>query len=736
MFVIPNTVFRAGQEPARATEPAFLRQIQAVPRLLDDPVGQFEDTLRRIGWPVPLTTPIGHQHTTQQSEIVAANQFARRAHYALRQWRQSVEWFQGLAETDRGTLSRILGGGEIPHDDVVAGLDAKLDASTARLGKLALPLLFDLIAAGSSVSDPTTRGVSRIIGTLGPDRYRPDVASGVMVIIDPGGDDEYDFSGLGAGGVVIVVDHAGADSYAGGGGVLSVLVVVDRAGDDRWGGPGAGPSSAFGGVAAIADLQGDDVYDGTYFGQAAAVLGRSVLIDVAGNDRYRLNGLGQGFAGTAGAAVLIDVAGDDSYRADGQDDAFDRGGRVSKAQGVGFGSREGVAGGIGVLIDQGGDDTYDAEMFAQGHGFFFGMGLLADRAGDDRYAAVRYAQGEAAHVAIGVLEDSAGDDSYLASVGVSQGMGLDRSIGLLRDRAGDDRYVAGSLAQGASTANGLGVMVDDGGIDSFSLNSSGWGGGHWSGGLPGVAAMLGVDRRDVFHMRGERQSFDAVPRGGPFAANAPNVEGPTPPACVPFEASGAADANLADSLANAFPFTGDGPLAEKAHRAVRRALSRDLAAVIAAVGDNEHRGLGLFGVLRCVVKDQGSPEADRIIEKITAMLGEGTVAQAWIYAGALVVLERPLAAARPTIAALALQRDCTALVVAIELSRRTLTRDEMPVPRWIDEIVRRGARSPCWRAQAVALRFGDSQGTQLGVARRPTFLENDDVRRQAFPARP
>ncbi|MDA0367682.1 MAG: hypothetical protein O2995_04735, partial [Proteobacteria bacterium] len=274
MFVIPNTVFRAGQEPARATEPAFLRQIQAVPRLLDDPGGQFEDTLRRIGWPVPMTIQIGRQHAIQRSEIGVVNQFARRADNAIRQWRQSVEWFQGLAETDRSNLNGILGGGEILHDDVVAGLDAKLDASTARLGRLVLPLLVDLIAAESSVSDPTTRGVSRIIGTLGPDRYRPDVASGVMVIIDPGGDDEYDFSGLGAGGVVIVVDHAGNDSYAGGGGVLSVLVVVDRAGDDRWGGPGAGPSSAFGGIAAVADLQGDDVYDGTYFGQAAAVLGR------------------------------------------------------------------------------------------------------------------------------------------------------------------------------------------------------------------------------------------------------------------------------------------------------------------------------------------------------------------------------------------------------------------------------------------------------------------------------
>ncbi|NQV81204.1 MAG: hypothetical protein HQ495_11675, partial [Alphaproteobacteria bacterium] len=621
MFVIPNTVFRAGQEPARATEPAFLRQIQAVPRLLDDSVGQFADSLRRVGWPVPMTTQIVRQHTTQRSEVKAVNQFARRADNALRQWRRSVDRFQDLAETDRGTLSGILGRGEIPHDEVVAGLDAKLDVSTARLGKLILPLLFDLVAAGSSVSDSTTRGVSRIIGTLGPDRYRPDVASGVMVIIDPGGDDEYDFSGLGAGGVVIVVDHAGADRYAGAGGVLSVLVVVDRAGDDRWGGPGAGPSSAFGGITAVADLQGDDLYDGAYFDQAAAVLGRSILVDVAGNDRYRLNGLGQGFAGTAGAAVLVDIAGDDSYRADGQNDALGRGGRVSKAQGVGFGSREGVAGGIGVLIDHSGDDTYDAEMFAQGHGFFFGMGLLADRAGDDRYTAVRYAQGEAAHVAIGVLEDSAGDDSYVASVGVSQGMGLDRSIGLLRDRTGDDSYVAGSLAQGASTANGLGVLIDDAGADTFSLNGSGWGQGHWSGGLPGVAAMLGVDRRDEFVVAGERQSFAVVSRGGPFAAKAPSVEGPMSPECVPFEASGTGDANLVDSLANVFPFTGGGPVAEKAHRAVRRALSRDLAAVIAVVGDNEHRGLGLFGVLRCVVKDQGSPEADRIIEKITAILG-------------------------------------------------------------------------------------------------------------------
>ena len=731
--IVPNTVFDAGQQPPRGTMPFFLRQIAAPAHLLDDPVGRFERGLHAAAWPISLVGAPRHPGRATAIDPTTTR-FVRAARGALTDWRGAISAFQDRGRYERTVLNNQLGAGDIAHGAVTDGLDAGLDRAVAGLGRPTLQLLHDLIGAQPIHTGRPISGLRHIVGTTGPDTYRPQSPDGITLITDPGGDDRYDFSALAAGAVLIVVDAAGSDTYVGAGGTLTVLVVVDYAGNDRWGDQGPGPASAFGGLAAVADLRGDDIYEGTFFGQAAAALGRALLFDAEGDDRYEVRGFGQGFAATAGAAVLMDGGGNDDYKASGDTDAFDRGGRVSIAQGVGFGSRQGVAGGIAALIDLAGDDTYEAELFAQGHGFFFGMGLLVDHAGDDRYQAVRYAQGAAAHVGIGVLVDEAGHDAYDARVGVAQGMGLDRSIGLLSDVDGNDRYDAGSLAQGASTANGLGVISDQGGSDRFSLNSRGWGEGHWSGGLPGAGFMLGVDNQDIFVLSEAAVDLDPIPRGGPHASGAMHRERASAPACVGRDEVDAPwGDDLAAALAQAYPLAADALSSKRAHVFVRDALRDEFGAVIALAGDNEHRGLGLLGVLRCVTADQGTPEADAIIRHLTETLNRGPVSMGWMYAGALVALERPTAEVRRAVTGLAAQPDCTARVAAIELARRTLRRDKAATSAWIADIVRRGLRSRCWREKAVALRFADTRrDVVLGYAARPTFLQDDAIRQKAF----
>ena len=127
-------------------------------------------------------------------------------------------------------------------------------------------------------------------------------------------------------------------------------------------------------------------------------------------------------------------------------DPFARGAGLSGAQGAAFGCRGAIAGGVGILRDDGGDDLYDAQMFAQGVGYYYGLGILWDRGGADRYQAFRYAQGNAAHQAVGVLSDEAGDDHYTAD-GYAQGMGLDVAVGVLVDARGNDAYRARGGAQ-------------------------------------------------------------------------------------------------------------------------------------------------------------------------------------------------------------------------------------------------------------------------------------------------
>jgi len=89
---------------------------------------------------------------------------------------------------------------------------------------------------------------------------------------------------------------------------------------------------------------------------------------------------------TGGVGLLWDRGGDDSYAAAGLVDAYDRGGGVSMAQGAATGLRTMLGGGAGILRDDSGNDHYEAQMFAQGTGYYYGVGLLWDRGGADHYA--------------------------------------------------------------------------------------------------------------------------------------------------------------------------------------------------------------------------------------------------------------------------------------------------------------------------------------------------------------
>jgi hypothetical protein len=243
------------------------------------------------------------------------------------------------------------------------------------------------------------------------------------------------------------------------------------------------------------------------------LFGLGALIDRGGNDRYEIEAWGQALAFTGGLALLWDAAGDDRYAARGLADGYERGGRMSGAQGAAMGIRTMLPGGIGILRDDGGDDVYVAEMFAQGTGYFYGLGLLWDRGGDDRYEAVRYAQGSGAHEAVGVLRDEGGNDRYTLRVGVGQGMGLDLAVGALVDSAGDDDYAAGLLAQAAATANGIGILSDDGGTDRFEIGAGDrqWGHAQWLRGMPSIGVFLHDPARASFQSEGKPLAAPPAP---------------------------------------------------------------------------------------------------------------------------------------------------------------------------------------------------------------------------------
>ena len=312
-----------------------------------------------------------------------------------------------------------------------------------------------------------------VIGTRGNDVHRLAPARGgkITVLIDPGGDDQYRGSDLALHGFSAIIDLGGNDRY-----------VMD--------GPGLG--AAIAGAALLIDLAGDDSYEAGYFAQGAAAFGFGALLDLAGDDRYRVAAWGQGFGIADGTGLLWDRAGNDQYAAAGVPDPFNRAGAISGVQGAGFGYRNRIGGGVGILRDDAGDDAYEAQMFAQGLGYYFSLGLLWDRGGNDRYRALQYAQGNGVHQAIGVLREESGNDRYELAAIYGQGMGLDIAFGALLDLAGDDEYRANDVAQGAATANGIGLLADTAGRDRFATGSGvlKWGHAEWMRSLPTVALLL------------------------------------------------------------------------------------------------------------------------------------------------------------------------------------------------------------------------------------------------------
>jgi hypothetical protein len=211
---------------------------------------------------------------------------------------------------------------------------------------------------------------------------------------------------------------------------------------------------------------GNDYYNGDY----------KFIFDFGGDDVYDLS-----YDPTdPHGVIIIDLAGNDSYRA--QSDYVYGSGCFS----------------IGILLDFEGDDRYDARSFGLGSGYF-GMGLLYDAAGDDRYDGDTHVQG-AGTFGIGLLIDEGGRDIYSSAVH-SQGFGFVEGIGVIYDLTGSDSYYAGgkykatihyddrylSLAQGCGygigpyMSGGVGAIMDLQGHDLYQSDMISQGAGFWWG---------------------------------------------------------------------------------------------------------------------------------------------------------------------------------------------------------------------------------------------------------------
>ncbi len=260
-------------------------------------------------------------------------------------------------------------------------------------------------------------------------------------------------------------------------------LLIDLGGNDTYTNNAGGCTRTMG-TAVCIDHSGDDRYttpDSSY-GQGFGFLGVGMLIDLAGNDVYEAKHLAQG-AGILGVGLLWDRAGNDRYSAH----AF--------CQGAGMF-------GLGMMLDDSGNDVYDCVTMGQGSATTLGVGVLSDLGGDDKYRLAcdttkdalggipGYGQGGAlsfraypwekkltAYGGVGLLVDDGGNDSYESKGWCSQGGSYIMSLGALVDNAGDDHYVCGT-GQGSGIHITSAILVDRKGNDTYE-------GGFRSGGSGG-----------------------------------------------------------------------------------------------------------------------------------------------------------------------------------------------------------------------------------------------------------
>jgi hypothetical protein len=365
-----------------------------------------------------------------------------------------------------------------------------------------------------------------VIHGSGDDTYLPgSMADGAALLLDLGGDDTYkvaagattsttnisvaiDLAGKDTYGYVIVPapgdgvghrlpsDGSGRSTYGftnsttqrQGGGTLGVGLLFDYGtDDDTYQSLADSQGSGILGVGVLYDQGGNDNYDAEALSQGAAGWGIGLLLDGAGSDTYTTYYEAQGFGFTQGVGALVDSSGDDVYYADpglaslGGDSIYANAqlpaANTSLTQGAGYGLRpdnpSGVqfAGGMGILRDLSGNDSYTTSVFGQATSFAMGIGILLEGGGDDTYEGLWYVQGSAAHTGLTYFNDAAGNDMYNPTFPIqstSIGVGHDCSASVHYDEGGDDAYIGPGLGFGTGNDNGVGVMVVNGGTDTFT----------------------------------------------------------------------------------------------------------------------------------------------------------------------------------------------------------------------------------------------------------------------------
>jgi hypothetical protein len=290
----------------------------------------------------------------------------------------------------------------------------------------------------------------------------------IVVILGTPGDDVHELAPLRDGAVRVLLDPGGNDVYRGPDVVLHGLAaIVDLAGDDRYESDGPAWGAAIAGVSLLLDAGGNDVYEAQDFSIGAALAGLGAVLDLAGDDQYRVRAFGQGLGLARGTGILWDRAGNDQYRARGLPDPFDRGGGLELRARRGRGRAHGAGRRHRHPARRRGRRRLRSPALCAGRGLLLRawppLGPRRQRPlrGRALCARSRRAPGR------GRAARRLGQRCLRASRRRGPGHGARSRRRRSRRRSGDDRYSAPTLAQGAATANGVGIVSDNAGTNEW-----------------------------------------------------------------------------------------------------------------------------------------------------------------------------------------------------------------------------------------------------------------------------
>jgi HEAT repeat protein len=119
---------------------------------------------------------------------------------------------------------------------------------------------------------------------------------------------------------------------------------------------------------------------------------------------------------------------------------------------------------ISIVVDMGGNDDFISNRsFSQGSGVF-GIGILAALGSNCTFHAKHLSQG-AGFFGAGLLMTGEGNNTFEADT-FCQGAGM-FGAGIVWQRGGNSRFKAAQMAQGFGGTSGIGLLLDDGGHDSY-----------------------------------------------------------------------------------------------------------------------------------------------------------------------------------------------------------------------------------------------------------------------------